>query len=43
MITHDELGTCEASLVPPEQFVLSIPVSPIDMSNIGNGLLRVYM
>ena len=24
MLAHDELGTCEARLVPPEQFVLSM-------------------
>ena len=34
MLAHDELGTCEASLVPPEQFVLSISVSPIDMTGL---------
>ena len=27
MLADDELGTCRASLVPPEQFVLSIPIS----------------
>ena len=26
MLAHDELHTCRASLVPPEQLVLSIPI-----------------
>ena len=32
MLAHDELGTCEASLVPPEQIVFSMPISPVDMT-----------
>ena len=32
MLARDELGTCQASLVPPGQFVLSIPISPVDMT-----------
>ena len=33
MLAHDELSTGEASqtLVAPEQFILSIPISPIDI------------
>ena len=42
MLAHDELYTCEASLIPPEQFVLGTSVSPIDMTvNMSNVLINV--
>ena len=31
-MAHDELATCRASLVSPEQFVLIIPASITDMT-----------